>query len=117
MQTDELVKIVTDELNFRKGENISVIDVQGRTSVTDFMIIATATSIRHASSLAHYVAEKLKEFNIRPLGQEGEQGSEWVLLDLNDVIVHIMTAQTRDLYQLEKLWSHATRAQEVEKSS
>ena len=117
MEQNELIKIITDELNLRKGENITVIDVKGRTSVTDFMIVTTATSARHANSLAHYVVEKLKEFDIRPLGQEGDQSSEWVLLDLNDVIVHVMTPQTRDLYQLEKLWSVATRAQEVKTSS
>lgn len=114
MQTEELVKVVTGELDLRKGENIIVIDVKGRTSVTDYMILATATSERHARSLSGYVAEKIKESGIRPLGVEGEQGgSDWVLLDLDDIIVHVMTAQARDLYQLEKLWSVDTRAQEM----
>ena len=114
MQTEELVKIVTTELDFRKGENVTVIDVHGRTSVTDFMIIATATSERHARSLCGYVTEKVKELGIRPLGVEGEQGgSDWVLLDLDDIIVHVMTAQARELYQLEKLWSVDSRAKEM----
>lgn len=113
MQQDELVKTVTDELDLRKGENITVIDVKGRTSVTDFMIIVTATSERHASSLSGYVTDKVKEQGNRPLGVEGDQGSDWVLLDLGDIIVHIMTAKARDLYQLEKLWSINTRSQEV----
>lgn len=113
MQQNELLKIVTDELNLRKGENISVIDVKGRTSVTDFMVVVTATSTRHANSLCGYVCEKIKELGVRPLGQEGEQSSDWVLLDLGDIIVHLMTAQARDLYQLEKLWSVDTRAQEM----
>lgn len=113
MQQNELVKIVTDELDLRKGENITVIDVQGRTSVTDFMVLVTATSERHAKSLCGYVTEKIKELGERPLGLEGEQGSDWVLLDLGDIIVHVMTAQARALYQLEKLWSVDTRAQEV----
>lgn len=114
MQTEELVKIVTTELDFRKGENVTVIDVKGRTSVTDYMILATATSERHARSLCGYVTEKVKESGVRPLGVEGEQGgSDWVLLDLDDIIVHVMTAQARDLYQLEKLWSVDTRAREM----
>lgn len=113
MQQNELVKIVTDELDLRKGENITVIDVQGRTSVTDFMVLVTATSERHAKSLCGYVTEKIKELGERPLGLEGEQGSDWVLLDLGDIIVHVMTAQARALYQLEKLWSVDTRAQEM----
>jgi ribosome-associated protein len=113
MQTEELVKIVTGELDLRKGENITVIDVRGRTSVTDFMILVTGTSERHAKSLCGYVTEKIKELGLRPLGLEGEQGSDWVLLDLGDIIVHVMTAQARNLYQLEKLWSVNTRAQEM----
>lgn len=113
MQQNELVKTVTDELDLRKGENITVIDVTGRTSVTDFMVIVTATSERHAKSLSGYVIEKIKQSGVRPLGLEGEQGSDWVLLDLGDIVVHIMTAKARDLYQLEKLWSIATRTQEM----
>jgi ribosome-associated protein len=113
MQTDELVKIVTDELDLRKGENITVIDVRGRTSVTDFMVLVTGTSERHAKSLCGYVSEKIKELGIRPLGLEGEQGSDWVLLDLGDIIVHVMTTKARELYQLEKLWSVNTRTQEM----
>jgi ribosome-associated protein len=113
MQIDELVKIVADELTLRKGENLTVIDVKDRTSVTDFMIIATATSSRHALSLAGYVTEKVKSLGVMPLGEEGGQGADWVLVDLGDVLVHIMTDASRNLYQLEKLWSVATRAQEV----
>lgn len=114
MQTEELVKVVSNELDFRKGETITVIDVRGRTSVTDFMIIATATSERHGRSLCGYVAEKMKELGVRPLGEEGsEGGSDWVLLDLGDIVVHVMTAQARDLYQLEKLWSVDTRTRET----
>lgn len=113
MQTEQILKRVTEELDMRKGENITVINVLGRTSVTDFMVIATGTSERHASSLAHYVKEKLKEEGVRPLGMEGEQGSDWVLVDLGDIIVHIMTAQARELYQLEKLWSVDTREEQT----
>lgn len=113
MQTDELVKIVQTELDLRKGENVIVIDVKGRTSVTDFMIVVTSTSERHAQSLSHYVTEKIREYKVKPLGVEGQQGTDWVLLDLGDILVHIMTAQARDRYQLEKLWSVATRSQEI----
>jgi ribosome-associated protein len=75
--------------------------------------LATATSERHAKSLCGYVTDKIKESGQRPLGLEGDQGSDWVLLDLGDIIVHVMTKQARDLYQLEKLWSVDTRAQEM----
>ena len=118
MQTEELVKIIATELDFRKGENVTVIDVQGRTSVTDFMIIATGTSERHARSLCGYVAEKAKELGVKRLGEEGSAaGSDWVLLDLDTIIVHVMTAQARNLYQLEKLWSVDTRTQEIAATS
>jgi len=113
MQTNELVKIVNDELDLRKAEQVSVIDVKGRTSITDVMIVVTATSERHARALSEYVTVKIKEFNLKPLGCEGEQNTDWVLLDLGDLIIHIMTAQARERYQLEKLWSINTRSQEM----
>ncbi len=105
MQTKELLKLVESVLNERKGENISVLDVMGKTSVTDFMVVVTSTSERHAKALSDYVLEKVKENGLTPMGVEGQQGSDWVLLDLGDVILHVMTAQSREFYQLEKLWS------------
>ncbi len=113
MQTEQILKLVTEELDMRKGENITVINVLGRTSVTDFMVLATGSSARHASSLSHYVREKLKAQGVKPLGMEGDQGSDWVLLDLGDIIVHVMTAQARELYQLEKLWSVESREEQM----
>lgn len=105
MQTKELLTMVEGVLDERKGQNVTVLDVIGKTSVTDYMVIATATSERHASALAEYVLVKVKDAGFKPLGIEGQQGSDWVLLDLGDVILHVMTAQAREFYQLEKLWS------------
>ena len=105
MQTEDLLKIVQDVLDERKGLYITTLDVQGKTSITDYMVIVTGTSTRHLKSLCDYVAEKLNESGVKPLGLEGDATSDWVLLDLGDVIVHAMTAQTREIYQLEKLWS------------
>lgn len=105
MQTNELLKIIEDVLDERKAQNITIIDVIGKTSVTDYMVIVTATSERHAKALSNYVIEKVKENGVTPLGVEGQQGSDWILLDLGDVILHLMTAQSREFYQLEKLWS------------
>ncbi len=113
MQIDELIKIVNAELDLRKAERIEVLYVKGQTNIADAMIVVTATSERHAKALSDYVIEKIKEFDLKPLGREGEQNSDWVLLDLGDLIVHIMTAQARERYQLEKLWSIATRTQET----
>jgi ribosome-associated protein len=107
MQTEELLNLVLEELDLRKAVQVSTLDVRGKTSITDFMIIATGTSTRHARSLCDYVFEKVKANGLQPLGVEGEVGSDWVLLDLGDVVLHIMTSQAREFYQLEKLWSVA----------
>jgi len=105
MQAEQILKIVRDVLDERKGQNITTLDVRGKTSFTDYMIVVTGTSDRHLKSLCEYASEKLKENGVKPLGMEGDLGSDWVLLDLGDVIVHAMTAQAREFYQLEKLWS------------
>lgn len=105
MQPEEILKIVQTVLDDKKGKYITTLDVRGKTSFTDYMVLVTGTSDRHLKSLCDYVVEKLGEFGVKPLGIEGDLGSDWVLLDLGDVIVHAMTAQSREFYQLEKLWS------------
>lgn len=105
MQAEEILKIVQHVLDERKGHYITTLDVRGKTSFTDYMVLVTGTSDRHLKSLCDYVIEKLGEHGVKPLGVEGDLGSDWVLLDLGDVIVHAMTAQAREFYQLEKLWS------------
>lgn len=105
MQTEDLLKIVLTVLDDRKGQHITTLDVREKTSFTDYMVVVTGTSSRHLKSLCDHVAETVKEQGVMPLGIEGDMGSEWVLLDLGDVIVHAMTAETREFYQLEKLWS------------
>lgn len=111
MQTEELLKIVQEVLDERKGHNITTLDVRGKTTVTDYMVLATGTSDRHINALADYVSEKVKEEGVVPLGQEGGVGSDWVLLDLGDIILHLMTDQARGFYQLEKLWSVENKAE------
>lgn len=105
MQAEQLLKIVLRELEDRKGEQITTLDVRNKTSFTDYMVIVTGTSDRHLQSLCDYVADKVKENGVEPLGIEGGLGADWILLDLGDVIVHAMTAQAREHYQLEKLWA------------
>ncbi|MCK9605592.1 MAG: ribosome silencing factor [Methylomonas sp.] len=107
MQAEQLLKLVETELDERKAHQVATLDVRGKTSITDFMVVATATSTRHAKSLCDYVVEKIKENGVQPLGVEGESGSDWVLVDLGDVVLHVMTGQAREFYQLEKLWSVA----------
>lgn len=113
MQIDELLTIVQDTLDERKGLDITTIDVQGKSSVTDFMVLATGSSERHVKSLCDYVSENVKEKGFIPLGMEGETGSDWVLLDLGDVVLHVMTSKAREFYELEKLWTIDLPMQEV----
>ena len=105
MNADELCKLAVTALEDRKAGDIRVIDVRGKTSVTDIMIIATGTSDRQTRAIAHNVAEVAKQHGVRPLGTEGEQQGEWVLVDLGDVVVHVMLPRVRDFYNLEKLWA------------
>ena len=104
MQNEQLVKIVTAALEEVKAKDIVTIDVRGKTSITDFMIIASGSSARQVKALAENVIEKAKEQGVRPVGSEGLDGGEWALIDLNDVVVHVMRPEVRDFYQLERLW-------------
>ena len=91
-----------------KAKDVVEIDVRGRTSVTDHMVIVSGTSTRHVKSIADEVTRFAKKLGVMPLGVEGEREAEWVLVDLGDAIVHIMLPRMRDLYMLEKLWGGDT---------
>jgi ribosome-associated protein len=99
-----LARNVLDALEELKGTEIKVLDVGHLTTVCDWMLICTGTSNRHVKSLADNVIAKAKEGGVRPLGAQGMEMGEWVLVDLGSVVVHVMQAQTRAFYQLEKLW-------------
>ena len=115
MQLEELKQLVIDTLEELKARDIRVLDVRGKTSITDLMIIASGTSSTHVKSLGETVAFKAKEAGHPPLGSEGVTDGEWALVDLNDVVVHIMLPKVRDFYHLERLWGNdspgAERAQ------
>ena len=80
------------------------LDVRGRTGITDFMFIASGNSNRHVKAIADAVAERARESGVRPLGMEGETAAEWILVDLGDVVVHVMLPRVRELYRLERIW-------------
>ncbi len=112
MQTDELKQTALQALDDLKGIDISVFDVRSMTSVTDVMIIATGTSDRHVKSLADAVVMACKHAGVQPLGVEGEREGEWVLVDLGDVVVHVMQPRVREFYALEKLWTLTEESRE-----
>ncbi|MCP4992537.1 MAG: ribosome silencing factor [Gammaproteobacteria bacterium] len=104
MQLEQLQTLIVNTLEDMKAQDIKVIDVRSKTSITDLMIIASGTSDRHVKSMAEAVAFQSKEAGERPLGTEGLQDGEWALIDLNGIVVHVMQAKVRDFYQLERLW-------------
>ena len=104
MQFEKLKKVVITAIEDLKGEKIVQLNVKGKTSFTDLMIIVSGTSSRHVKSIADNVVEKVKQAGASPLGMEGEEQSEWVLVDLGDIVVHVMQPQVREFYGLEKLW-------------
>ena len=105
LSSEEVAKLAIAALEDVKAQDIVSINVREKTSVTDFMVIASGSSSRHVKSLVDNVLEKVKEQGVRPLGSEGLDTGEWALLDLGDVVVHVMLQSQRDLYQLEKLWT------------
>lgn len=105
MQTNELKRIAVKALEDLKGVDIVEYDVREMTSVTDTMLIVSGTSARHVKSLADAVAMASKKRGVPPIGIEGEGEGEWVLVDLGDVVVHVMQPRIREFYALEKLWN------------
>src|SRR5579871_3359404 len=103
-----LQDVVTAALDDMKAVNVKVLDVRGLTDIADTMIIASGNSDRHVKSIADRVLEKAKESGFRPLGKEGERDGEWVLVDLQDIIVHVMLPRVREFYGLERLWDNGT---------
>lgn len=107
MNSDQLTQQVISDLAELKAMDIEVMDVRRATDVTDFMIVASGGSHRQVLAIAENVVRRAKERGQRPMGVEGEQHREWILVDLCDVVVHVMLPEVRALYRLEKLWSDA----------
>jgi ribosome-associated protein len=99
-----LEQTVASALEDMKAVNVRVLDVRGLTDIADTMVIASGNSDRHVRSIAERVAETAKAAGFRPLGTEGARDGEWVLVDLQDVLVHVMLPRVREFYGLERLW-------------
>ncbi len=104
MQTEQLLKLVHTALEDMKAKEIVELNVKGKSTVTDHMVIASGTSKRHVASIGEEVIVKVKEAGLMPLGSEGQGVSDWILVDLGDVVVHVMMPDARDFYDLERLW-------------
>ena len=102
---ETLLKTVHAAVEELKAKDVTQIDVRGKSSVCDFMVIASGTSTRHVKSIADEVVRFAKKLDVMPLGVEGEREAEWVLVDLGDVVVHVMLPRVREFYALERLWS------------
>ncbi len=102
--TEQLLNTVINALEDLKAHDIKVLNVKTVSHFTDIMVIASANSRRQVAALSQHVIEKAKAFGHQPLGEEGRDVGEWSLVDLGDIVVHIMQPEIRDFYQLEKLW-------------
>ncbi|MGL9774352.1 MAG: ribosome silencing factor [Sodalis sp. (in: enterobacteria)] len=100
-----LKDFVVDKIDDLKGQDIITRDVRGKSSITDCMVICTGTSSRHVMSIADHVVQTSRAAGLMPLSVEGENAADWIVVNLGDVIVHVMQKESRRLYELEKLWS------------
>ena len=116
MQSEKLKQLVIEAIEGMKGNEINCLNVADLTSVTDYMIIVSGTSNRHVKSVADGVMDACKKQGVRPLGTEGQEKSEWVLVDLGDVVVHVMLPATRAFYDLERLWEPSEEEHASEQS-
>ena len=102
---DQLKSIIETSLDDDKAENIVAIDLAGKSSFADYMIVASGRSQRHVSTLADKLAHRLKDSGAAPLSIEGKESGDWVLVDCGDIIVHLFRPEIREMYNLEKMWS------------
>ncbi|URJ30071.1 ribosome silencing factor [Blochmannia endosymbiont of Camponotus sp.] len=104
MQSNILKEFVVNIINNIRGQDIICFDMYGKTNITDVMIICTGMSSRHVISISQEILKKSRGIGVRPYGIEGMNFGEWVLVDLGDVVIHVMQKEIRTLYELEKLW-------------
>tara|TARA_B100000959_G_C14836391_1_gene564090 strand:- start:247 stop:582 length:336 start_codon:yes stop_codon:yes gene_type:complete len=105
MKLAEQIKVVENVIDDLKGVDIVTLNIMKQSDDMEAMVIATGRSIQHVRSIANNVSIEAKRLNMPVLGTEGTEFSEWALVDLGEVVVHVMTEKTRDFYKLEKLWS------------
>ena len=105
LQSSDLITFVTEKIEDMKGRDIVTLEISKKSSFADYMLVCSGNSKRHVRSIAENVVVEMKRAGQRPLSIEGQESGEWVLVDLGEVVLHVMQDETRDFYQLEKLWS------------
>ena len=105
MSVEKLEKTILNALDELKAKDVVVLDVSELTDMTDKMVVATGTSSRQVAAIANHVASECKKIGVMPIGSEGEDVGEWALVDLGDVVVHVLLPEKREFYSLEQLWS------------
>ncbi|GGI83645.1 ribosomal silencing factor RsfS [Shewanella hanedai] len=105
MESAELKLFVIDKVEDLKAKDVVVLDISERSNIADFMVVCSGTSKTHVKAIAENLVVEAKRANLHINGVEGRESSEWVLVDLGDVILHVMQDKTRDFYELEKLWT------------
>ena len=103
--TDQILELITTSLDDDKAENILTIPLQGKSAMADYMVVASGTSSRQVAAMAEHIEFKLKQNKIAILGLEGLRQADWVLIDANDVIVHLFRPEVREFYGLERMWA------------
>jgi ribosome-associated protein len=114
MDVDKLLKLVTDSIDDVKAVDVKVINVREKTSITDYMVIATGTSSRHVKAIAQNAAYEVKKADGESYRSEGEETGEWILVDFHDVVLHVMLPDARTFYSLEKLWEVTDSRRNIE---
>lgn len=107
LSSEQLKQLVVTTLEEFKAQDLRTLDVAGHSPLTDLFVIASGSSTRHVKSMADKLVEVAKANGVQPLGVEGQREANWILVDLNDIIVHLMLPQARAFYNLEKLWDAA----------
>ena len=102
---DQILELITTSLDDDKAENILTIPLQGKSTMADYMIVASGTSSRQVAAMAEHIEFKLKQNKIAILGLEGLRQADWVLIDANDVVVHLFRPEVREFYGLERMWA------------
>ena len=106
IELEEKVAMLSSWLQEKKASSVICVDVRGKCSFTEYLVICTGTATLHNRALADYILDKSKENKIKVLGKEGLEACTWILLDMNDVIVHIFTEETLNMYKIEELWTN-----------